>query len=191
MKRVPYLGYIIGDGGISTYPAKIESILNWPTPKNLKQVRGFLGLTGWYRRFIANYADITHPITEVLSKKRKFEWTPPAEEAFNKLKLMLTTAPVLKNPSFGFGAVLVQIYDEGLESPIGFMPRKLNSSQRNYSVTEKECLAAIEAIEKFRCYVELLEFEIITDHSSLVWLMKQPNLKGGLARWALKLQFIF
>lgn len=201
VKRVQYLGYVIGEGGISTDPAKIESILNWPTPKTLKQVRGFLGLTGWYRRFISNFADVTHPITDVLSRKRKFEWTNEADEAFRNIKNLLTTAPVLKNPDFskkfyvhcdasdfGIGAVLVQIDCDGNESPIAFMSKKLNSSQRNYSVTEKECLAAISAIEKFRCYIELQEFEVITDHSSLVWLMKQQNLKGRLARWILKLQ---
>lgn len=201
VKQARYLGYIIGDGGISTDPEKINSILNWPIPKTLKQVRGFLGLSGWYRRFILNFADVTHPITEILSKKKKFEWTPAADEAFRKIKHLLTTAPVLKNPDFskkfyihcdasdfGIGAVLVQLDEERNENPIAFMSRKLNSAQRNYSVTEKECLAAIEAIERFRCYIELQEFEIITDHNSLLWLMKQPNLKGRLARWALKMQ---
>lgn len=201
VRRVQYLGYIIGDGGISTDPAKIESILNWPIPKTLKQVRGFLGLTGWYRRFISNFADVTHPITEVLSKKKKFEWTDSANKAFIEIKTLLTSAPVLKNPNFskkfyvhcdasdfGIGAVLVQLGENDEENPIAFMSKKLNSAQRNYSVTEKECLAAIEAVEKFRCYIELQEFEIITDHSSLVWLMRQPNLKGRLARWVLKLQ---
>lgn len=199
--QVNYLGYVIGNGGIATDPEKIESIINWPTPKTLKQVRGFLGLTGWYRRFIENFADVTHPITNVLTKKRKFEWTNEAAEAFNKIKMLLTSAPVLRNPDFtkkffvhcdasdfGIGAVLVQLDAEKNEYPIAFMSRKLNTAQRNYSVTEKECLAAIEAIDKFRCYIELQEFEVITDHSSLVWLMRQPNLKGKLARWALKLQ---
>lgn len=201
VRRVQYLGYIIGDGGISTDPEKIESIIDWPTPKTLKQVRGFLGLTGWYRRFISNFAEVTHDITDVLSKKRKFNWTTAANDAFHHIKTLLTTAPVLRNPDFtkkffihcdasnyGIGAVLVQLDANNEEYPIAFMSKKLNSAQKNYSVTEKECLAAIEAIEKFRCYVELHEFEVITDHSSLVWLMRQPNLKGRLARWVLKLQ---
>lgn len=115
--------------------------------------------------------------------------------------MVLTSAPVLVHPNFskkfyiqcdasdyGIGAVLVQLDEEGLERPIAFMSKKLNAAQRNYSVTERECLAAIEAIERFRCYVELQDFEVITDHSSLVWLMRQQNLSGRLARWALKLQ---
>lgn len=202
VRKVQYLGFIIGNGGISTDPSKVESIINWPIPKTLKQVRGFLGLTGWYRRFISNFADVTHPITELLTKKKKFEWTDSANEAFKKIKLLLTSAPVLKNPDFskkfyihcdasdfGIGAVLVQLGEKGEENPIAYMSKKLNSAQRNYSVTEKECLAAIEAIERFRCYIELQEFEVVTDHSSLVWLMRQPNLKGRLARWVLKLQY--
>ena len=84
--------------------------------------------------------------------------------------------------------MLVQLDENGAEKPIAFMSRKLNSTQRNYSVTEHECLAALEAIRKFRCYIEMQDFEIITDHSSLVWLMRQPDLSGRLARWVFKLQ---
>lgn len=188
-----YLGYIIGYGGLKTDPDKILSILSWPVPKNLKQVRGFLGLCGWYRRFIENFSSIVFPITEVLSTKKKFIWTTEASDAFKKIQHLLTTAPVLMNPDFtkkfyvhcdasdfGIGAVLVQLDDNGAERPIAFMSKKLNSSQRNYSVTERECLAAIEAIKRFRCYIELQEFEVITDHSSLVWLMKQSDLSGRL-----------
>lgn len=199
--EVNYLGYIIGNGGIKTDPEKIDSILNWPVPKTIKQVRGFLGLAGWYRRFISNFSTVVYPVTEVLSTKRKFNWTTEAQDSFNQIKTLLTSAPVLTNPDFnkkfylhcdasdvGIGAVLVQ-YDENCdEKPIGFMSKKLSTAQRNYSVTERECLAALEAIKKFRCYLEMQEFEVITDHSSLVWLMKQPDLTGRLARWVFKLQ---
>lgn len=199
--RVNYLGYVIGDGGITTDMEKISAIKNWPTPKNLRQVRGFLGLAGWYRRFIDNFSSVVFPITELLSNKKKFVWTPEAQAAFDHLKTLLTTAPVLINPNFdrkfflhcdasdfGIGAVLVQLDDDDNERPIAYMSRKLNSAQRNYSVTERECLAAIEAIKRFRCYLEMQPFEVITDHASLVWLMRQPNLTGRLARWVLQLQ---
>lgn len=199
--RVNYLGYVIGNGGIQTDTDKVSAINNWPVPKNLKQVRGFLGLAGWYRRFIEHFATVVFPITEVLSTKKKFHWTAAAQAAFDKVKQLLTTAPVLTNPDFnkkfflhcdasdyGIGAVLVQLDDENHEKPVAFMSRKLNSAQRNYSVTERECLAALEGIKRFRCYLEMQEFEVITDHSSLVWLMRQPNLSGRLARWALQLQ---
>lgn len=199
--EVKYLGFIIGNGGIKTDPEKLDAIVNWPAPKNIRQVRGFLGLAGWYRRFINNFSSKVFPITELLSTKRKFQWTPEAQEAFELIKIALTTAPVLANPDFtkkfylhcdasdyGIGAVLVQLDEDGSEKPIAYMSKKLNTAQRNYSVTERECLAAIEAIKKFRCYLELQEFEVITDHASLVWLMKQTDLTGRLARWILKLQ---
>lgn len=199
--QTKYLGYVIGNGGIQTDPEKIDSIINWPVPKSVRQVRGFLGLAGWYRRFIENFSSVTFPISETLSTKRKFTWTPEAQKSFDSIKTLLTTAPVLSNPDFtkkfylhcdasdfGIGAVLVQLDDEGNERPVAFMSKKLNTAQRNYSVTERECLAAIEAIRRFRCYLELQDFEVVTDHSSLLWLMKQPDLTGRLARWVFKLQ---
>ncbi|XP_065369018.1 uncharacterized protein LOC135961445 [Calliphora vicina] len=198
---VQYLGYVIGNGGIKTDPEKVSAIVNWPVPKNIRQVRGFLGLAGWYRRFIENFSSIVFPITEILSTKKKFVWTPEAQAAFENIKTLLTTAPILVNPdfkkkfylhcdasNFGIGAVLIQLDDQGQEKPIAFMSKKLNTAQRNYSVTERECLAALEAIKRFRCYLELQEFEVITDHASLVWLMRQPDLTGRLARWVFKLQ---
>lgn len=98
--RVKYLGYVIGDGGISTDPEKVSSIKDWPIPKTVRQVRGFLGLAGWYRRFIENFSSIVFHISETISKKRKFDWTPEAQAAFDKIKMCLSTAPVLTNPDF-------------------------------------------------------------------------------------------
>lgn len=125
---VKYLGYIIGNGGIQTDPEKVESILNWPVPKNIRQVRGFLGLAGWYRRFVDGFSSVAFPISETLSTKRKFNWTPEAQHAFDRLKRLLTTATVLSNPDFsrkffvhcdasdyGIGAVLVQFDENGNE----------------------------------------------------------------------------
>ncbi|XP_073813857.1 uncharacterized protein [Musca autumnalis] len=140
-----------GNGGITTDPNKISAISNWPVPKNIKQVRGFLGLCGWYRRFIQNFSTETFPITELVTTKRKFQWTDDAQRAFDRVKSLLTSAPVLNNPDFskklylhcdasdfGIGAVLVQLDDEDNEKPIAFMSKKLNTSQRNYSVTEQK-----------------------------------------------------
>lgn len=126
--RVQYLGYVLGNGGISTDPEKVSAIVNWPVPRTIRQVRGFLGLAGWYRRFVENFSSVVFPITEVLSKKNKFCWTPEANAAFEKIKQLLTTAPVLVNPNFskkfflhcdasnyGIGAVLVQLDEQGNE----------------------------------------------------------------------------
>ena len=132
-----YLGFIIGNGGISADPDKISSILNWPIPKTRKQAKGFLGLAGFYRRFIDNFADISTPISNTTSTKTKFEWSPEANVAFEKLKTFLTTTPVLANPDFskkfyihcdasdyGIGAVLVQKNDAGEEQPIAYISKK-------------------------------------------------------------------
>lgn len=140
---VKYLGYIIGNGGIKTDPEKVSAIRNWPTPKNLKQVRGFLGLAGWYRRFIENFSSVVFPISETLSTKKKFVWTPEAEIAFNKIKDLLTSAPILSNPDFekkffvqcdasdyGIGAVLVQLNEKGEEKPVAFMSKKIKFSSK-------------------------------------------------------------
>jgi len=175
---------VIGQGGIATDPAQVESILAWPVPKTLKQTRGFLGLAGWYRRFIKKFSSISAPITNLLKFKTRFSWTIQALQAFEKRKSLLTSAPVLRNSNFaekfylhcdasdyGVGAVLVQLSKDGSEQTIAYMSQKLNSAQQNYSVTESECLAALLEIENFRCYLEM------QDHSSLSWLMRQANPK--------------
>lgn len=200
MREIKYLGHIVGNGKIKADPDRIRSISEFPQPTTVKQVRRFLGMAGWYQRYISNYSDIASPITDLLSNKTRFIWTPEAQIAFDALKTSLTTAPVLTHPDFhlpfyiqcdasksGVGGVLFQVKN-GEEHPIAFMSKKLNSAQRNYSVTELECLAAIMCIKKFRCYVEGMRFTIITDHASLKWLMAQKDLAGRLARWSLKLQ---
>lgn len=200
MREIRYLGYIVGNGCLKTDPEKVKAIREFPTPKTVKQIRCFLGMSGWYQRFIANYAAIASPITDLIGKK-KFEWTDEAQQAFETLKHCLTTSPVLSHPDFkrpfiiqcdasktGVGSVLYQVDDSGTEHPVAFMSRKLNSAQRNYNVTELECLAAVLSVKKFRAYVEGMPFKIVTDHASLKWLMGQKDLSGRLARWSLKLQ---
>lgn len=201
LKQVQYLGHIVGHGTIATDPEKLSAIVDFPVPRSVKQLRRFLGMTGWYHKFIKNYASIASPLTDTLKQKRKFEWSDEAQKAFELLKKQMCEAPVLHSPNFdaefflhcdashtGVGGVLVQLNAEGNEVPIAFMSKKLNQSQRNYSVTEKECLAAILAIKKFRAYIEGQKFTIVTDHASLKWLMSQTDLSSRLARWALRLQ---
>lgn len=200
MKSLRYLGYIIGDGSIRVDPDKVQCVREFPQPKTVRQVRRFLGMTGWYHRFIHNYASIAAPITDLLKKSDRFMWTAEAQGAFELLKDRMTSAPVLVHPDFsqrffiqcdacltGVGGVLYQLVN-GEEHPIAFMSRKLNAAQQNYNVSELECLAAIMCVEKFRGYVEGMPFTIITDHASLKWLMSQKELTGRLARWSLKLQ---
>lgn len=201
LNEIDYLGYVVSGGSLRPNPDKVRAIAEFPIPKNVKQVRRFLGVSGWYRRFIDGYSTLSAPLTNLLKKNGKFIWSEDVHNSFNALKLALITAPVLTNPDFtkrfyiqcdasstGIGAVLFQKSAAGQDNPIAFMSQKLNAAQRNYSVTELECLAAVLAVKKFRAFVEGLPFTVITDHASLTWLMSQKDLAGRLARWSLKLQ---
>lgn len=201
LKQVKYLGHLIGHGTIRTDPDKVQAIRDYPLPKSVRQLRRFLGICGWYRRFVRNFATVSASLTDMLQKNRKFVWSEAAKSAFEELKDSLCSAPVLHNPNFsrpfsiqcdasqhGIGAVLAQTNEDGDEVPIAYMSQKLSSAQRNYTVSEQECLAAVTAVRKFRAYIEGHTFEVITDHASLKWLMSQSDLHGRLARWALKLQ---
>lgn len=201
MREVKYLGHIVGNGCIKPDPTKVDAVENFPVPRTVRQVRRFLGMCGWYARYISGFAGIAAPLTDLLKKMDRFTWTEQAKTAFETLKRCLISAPVLTHPDFskpyciqsdasntGIGGVLFQIDDDGAEHPIAYMSRKLNSAQRNYSVTELECLAAVESLKKFRGYVEGMPFKIITDHASLKWLMTQKELSGRLARWSMMLQ---
>lgn len=200
MRSIQYLGHIVGGGTIRPNPDRIRAISEFPRPITIRQLRSFLGMAGWYRRYIRNFSDIAAPITDLMKNSKQFTWTVEADEAFKILKDRLTTAPVLTHPDFtkpfyiqcdasilGVGGVLFQIIN-GEEHPIAYMSKKLNAAQRNYSVTELECLAAILCVREFRCYVEGMAFTVVTDHASLKWLMEKKNLSGRLARWSLELQ---
>ncbi|RYE19449.1 MAG: hypothetical protein EOP45_12640 [Sphingobacteriaceae bacterium] len=195
-KRLKFLGHIIDENGISLDPSRIEAMVNFPEPKCIKDVRRVLGMAGWYRRFIRDFAGITAPISETLKKKNKkytvFKWTEQASLAFKNLIKALTEAPVLATPDydlpfkiecdasdFACGAVLSQVQD-GEERVIAYMSQKFIASQRKYHVTEKECLAVILGIEKFRPYIEGSHFTVITDHYSLLWLRNLKDPSGRL-----------
>ncbi|XP_043069923.1 uncharacterized protein [Drosophila bipectinata] len=200
-KYLRYLGYVLGDGALKTDPRKIAAIKEIEVPKNVRQLRSFLGTANWYRRFIQNFSEISAPLTDCLKRGKGLQWTPEAEVAFQKLKQAVTCAPVLTHPDFrkhfwiqcdashvGIGAVLFQKDDDKAERPIAYFSAKLRGAQLNYSVTEIECLAAVKAVERFRPYIEMMPFTILTDHASLKWLMSFKNLEGRLARWFLALQ---
>lgn len=201
MREIRYLGYVVGRGQLRTDPLKVKAISDFPQPVTVRQVRRFLGMTGWYQRFIRNFSAIAAPLTDLVGKTGKFVWTDAAESAFDELKNCLSSAPVLRQPDFsrpfyiqcdastvGVGSVLFQVMEDMQEHPIAFHSKKLNSAQKNYSITELECYAAVLAVKNFRAYVEMMPFTIITDHASLKWLMKQKDLGGRLCRWSLKLQ---
>lgn len=200
-RELNYLGYIISKEGIRPNQKKVEAILNYPEPKNIKDVRRLLGMAGWYRRFIKDFAIIAAPLSNLLKKsKEKFSWNDEAKMAFESVKKILTSEPVLTNANyeqpfiiqcdasdFGIGAVLVQ--GEGKEERIvAYMSQKLSSAQRKYQTTERECLAVLMAIEKFRPFIEGTKFTVVTDHASLLWLQNLKDPSGRVGRWALRLQ---
>lgn len=203
-KELKYLGYVVDKHGLHTDPGKVEVILNYPTPKSPKEVKRFIGMAGWYRRFIHNFSDISRPLCKLTRKDVEFKWTEETEEAFNKLKTSLISAPILKCPdfnlpfsihsdasSFAIGAVLTQTHDN-VEHPIAYCSRILNKHEVNYTTTERELLAVLYALEQFRMYVEGQKCNIITDHASLQWFYKLKNPTGRLARWSIRLsQFDF
>lgn len=180
MARIEYLGHIITKDGVATDPSKVEVMLNWPIPKNQKELRGFLGLTGYYRRFIQNYGAKCKPLTEQLGK-RGFRWTEQPQNAFEKLKRAMISAPVLALPNFsqpftieadaceyGVGAVLSQG-----GRPISYLNKALGSKNLGKSTYEKELLAILMAVNKWKHYLQGHPFVIKTDHQSLKYLLEQ------------------
>ncbi|XP_042031572.1 uncharacterized protein LOC121778308 [Salvia splendens] len=177
---VEYLGHLVSDGSLKADPAKIEAMTSWPTPTTVKQLRDFLGLTGYYRRFIANYAMIAAPLTDLL-KKEAFLWTNAGDAAFAALKEAMTSAPVLSLPVFdkqfcietdasdtGIGAVLIQD-----KHPITYFSKKLGPRRRVASTYHKELYAIVEAVQKWRQYLLGREFIIRSDQKSLKDLLQQ------------------
>ncbi|XP_053691542.1 uncharacterized protein LOC128740057 [Sabethes cyaneus] len=202
-KQVVYLGYLLNEHGVAIGSSRIEPILNYARPKSQQDIRRLMGLAGFYQRFIQNYSKITAPITDLLSKEHKrFTWTKEAEKAFNELKSVLTSAPILGNPDFtkkftiesdasdrAVGAALVQ-EQEGETRVISYFSKKLNRTQRRYAAVEKECLGVLSAIHHFRHYVEGTKFRVVTDARSLLWLFNLGTETGNakLLRWALRIQ---
>lgn len=195
-----YLGHIVNRHGISTDTEKVRAITEYPTPHNVKTVRSFLGLASWYRRFVGGFAILTRPLTRLLRKDEKWSWGPEQEGAFAALKRALSTTPILACPDFdrqfvlqvdasndGLGAALTQDTDGG-ETVIAYASRLLTEQERNYTTTEKECLALVWAVRKFRPYLEGYRFTAISDHVALRWLMSLDQPSGRLARWVMELQ---
>ena len=199
-QKVLYLGHIVTRDGISTELGKIEAVITWPTPTNKRDLRGFLGLCSYYRKFIKSFADVAGPLYALIEKETVFAWTDQCKEAFDELKRRLTTAPVLAYPTAsgrftldtdaserGIGAVLSQ-EQNGQERVVAYFSRSLNRRERNYCVTRKELLAVVKATEKFHYYLYGQRFVVRTDHASLKWLFNFRHPEGQIARWLQKLQ---
>ena len=193
------MGYIVDFRGLQIDPDKTKAVEEYPAPKNLRQLRRFLGMVGWYSRFMAEFSIDKLPLCELLRKSVEWKWGNEQQSAFEKIKRAPVSAPVLIRPDFSkpfqlhcdasdyaIGAVLTQEV-EGLLHPVIFVNRLLTASERKYTTTEKECKAVLWAMEKLRPYVEGFPITIYTDHSSLVWLQNLNAPSGRLSRWAMSL----
>lgn len=198
--ELTYLGHVITEDGVKPNPEKIKTIRDFPTPKNPKHIKQFLGLVGYYRKFIKNFSRIAKPLTTLLKKSVEWKWEQPQEAAFQTLRETLITEPILQYPNFrlpfilttdasnkAIGAVLSQ-GQAGTDLPVAYASRTLNSAEINYSTTEKELLAIVWACKHFRPYLYGRKFKIITDHKPLVWLMNVKNPNSRLMRWRLQLE---
>ncbi|KAL2076889.1 hypothetical protein ACEWY4_027519 [Coilia grayii] len=199
---VVYLGKIVGCGQVRPVQSKVEAILHFPAPTSRRELRRFLGMVGYYRSFCKNFSTVAAPLTDLLSTKRVFKWDDACQAAFDSVKALLTTGPVLAAPDFnlpfsltvdasdlGAGAVLYQTGSDGLDHPVAYFSRKFNNYQRAYSTIEKEALALVLALQHFEVYVGgAATVTVYTDHNPLTFLNRMCNSNQRLMRWSLVLQ---
>ncbi|GFX23532.1 retrovirus-related Pol polyprotein from transposon 17.6 [Trichonephila clavipes] len=198
-KEVNYLGHIISAEGVRTDPEKVSAVKNWKRPENLRELRSFLGLCTYYRKFVEGFSNIARPLHKLTESKQKFQWTKECEDSFLQLKEALTSSPILIYPqpdkpfildtdasNESVGAVLSQEID-GQERVVSYWSKCLSKPERNYCVTRKELLAIVKAIEHFHHYLYGQKFLLRTDHASLTWLMNFRNTEGQVARWIQRL----
>ena len=200
--QVEYLGFIIGSGVVRPQVGKVSALTDTPVPKTKSQVRSFLGMVGWYRRFIPNCSSRAAVLTELTKKDRpnRVRWTDQCQRAFEDLRDCLCTNPVLQQPDFnlpftvqtdasgvGLGAVLLQ-GEEGNQRPVTFLSRKLFPRECKYSTVEKECLGLKWALDSLHYYLVGKSFTIETDHRALQWLQRMKDTNHRITRWYLALQ---
>uniref|UniRef100_A0A8C7YBJ2 Gypsy retrotransposon integrase-like protein 1 n=1 Tax=Oryzias sinensis TaxID=183150 RepID=A0A8C7YBJ2_9TELE len=199
--HVQFLGYIIEAGRIRPDPSKIEAVSNWEPPNSRKKLQQFLGFANFYRRFIKNYSSIAAPLTRLTSSTQSFQWTQEDQQAFDRLKGLFVTAPILIQPDpscqfivevdasdSGVGAVLSQKgHHTGKLKPCAFFSRKLSPAEQNYDVGNRELLAIKLALEEWRHWLEGAEhpFVVWTDHKNLAYLRTAKRLNSRQARWCL------
>jgi len=195
------LGHIVCRQGLMVDPAKIAIIVNLPAPNSVKQLRTVLGHTGYYRKFIKGYAKITAPMEKLLKKDVKFLWNEECQKSLDTLKEKMVTAPILVFPDWNkpfhvhvdasgiaLGIVLTQPGEGGIDHPIAYSSRKLSTAEKNYTTTEREGLAMVYALQKFRHYLLGAPFKMFTDHSALKYLVNKPVLGGRICIWLLLFQ---
>jgi len=194
-RKVSFLGHVISESGIEVQRDKVAAVRDWPTPRNLSELRSFLGLCFYYRRFIAGFADIAAPLHALQRKNVWFTWTCEKEAAFDQLKERLTSAPVLGMPTnegtfyldtdasdVGISSILSEKQGNS-EVVIAYASRTLSKAERNYDVTRRELLAIIYGLKTYKQYLLGRHFVIRSDHAALQWLRRTPEPMAQLARW--------
>jgi len=197
--EVTYLGHVVSHNSVKPSAEKIAAVTQFPVPDTLRKVRSFLGLTGYYRRFILDFSQKSRPLTILTRKDTPFTWGPTQQKAFDTLKQAITEPPVLAlyDPTkpcilytdaskIGIGATLAQLGEDGVEHVIEYYSKRLSTHRENYTASELECLAIVESIEHFEVYLNH-KFKVITDHSALQWLLTLKKPKGRLYHWSVKL----
>ena len=197
--EVDFLGHTVSAQGVGPDPKKIQAVVDWETPTDLTQLRSFIGLCTYYRRFVKGFSDICKPLYLLLEKGLAWRWGDEQQKAFDAMKKHLTEAPILAYPNphdkfvldtdasaFGIGAVLSQVQN-GVERVIAYGSRTLNKAERNYCVTRRELLAIVYFVKEFHHYLVGAEFLLRTDHAALYWLFGMKDLEGQPARWVERL----
>ncbi len=202
--EVPFLRHIVSREGVGVDPAKMEAVEKWPMPINVKDVRAFLGLASYYRRYIPGFSTVAAPMTNLTRQGVDLVWDDACEGAFRTLKAVLISAPMLAYPTreghftistdasdVGIGAMLEQDQEEGgqvVKRVIAYASKTLSDTQHRYCTTNKELLAVVMAIELFRYYLTGRHFTVVRDHASLTWLHNFREPEGMAARWLVRLQ---
>ena len=192
--EVEYLGHVVSQHGVGMDPKKTKAIMEWPTPRNAKEVRGFVGLCSYYRRFVRGFTDIARPLHKLVELD-EICWSVECDEAFNTLKKALTSPPILAYPvdvglfildtdasGHGLRAVLSQVQDD-CERTIAYYSRALARAEQQYCVTRRELLSVVESVKHFHHYLCGRHIVIRMDHGSLKWLMRFKNPEGQIWRW--------
>lgn len=197
--KVEFLGFVATPGGITMDQTKVQTVLDWPTPGNLRDVRAFLGFANFYRRFIRSYSSIAHPLTQLTRKELTFAWTSAEQYAFDTLKAAFTSADLLRHfdpdlplvletdaSDYAVAGILSHPTDKGDLRPIAFLSRKMNSAELNYEIHDKEMLAIIACFKEWRHYLEgaASQTTVYTDHRSLEYFTTSKQLNRRQARWS-------
>ncbi len=199
--EIEYLGHVVGLGKVSPRQQKVNDLLRATKPESKRQLQSWLGLAGYYRKFIPRYSELTAFLTDLLGKGKKFVWTPQCDVSFEEIKVLMTSSPVLfianfEQPFFIFvdasdvavASILMQQDKDKLFHPVSYYSKKLNAAQRNYSATDKEALALVLSVRAFRVYLSGGKTTVYTDHEALKYIYGNAGKNQRLLRWSLELQ---